>query len=100
MLPDARSSSISRHLSASYPARACEWYAIVLPSGEYAGAPSNPGFVVSRFGAIRRSTSTSNRSPLVLVASTRSVTAVKQMRPAVGRERDGMRPSRSRGGTS
>src|SRR5436309_3003675 len=81
--PDARSRSIRRHLSDSYPARAWDRYAIVRPSGEYAGDPSNPGFVVSRLavrlpgdpGAVR---STSNKSAFVLVASTRSVIAVKQ----------------------
>ncbi|PYQ83238.1 MAG: hypothetical protein DMG03_14465 [Acidobacteria bacterium] len=62
-------------MSDSYPARACERYAMRVPSGEYAGAPSNPGLVVSRFGWPPLA-SISNRSAFVLVASTASVIAM------------------------
>src|ERR1700737_643835 len=48
------------------------------PSGEYTGLPSNPGFVVIRF-ASPPATGTRKRSPFVLMASTLSVTAVKQI---------------------
>src|SRR5258707_4273295 len=47
------------------------------PSGEYTGLPSNAGFVVMRF-ASPRAAGTRKRSPFVLMASTLSVTAVKQ----------------------
>jgi len=47
------------------------------PIREYTGLPSNAGFVVMRF-ASPPATGTRKRSPFVLMASTLSVTAVKQ----------------------
>ncbi len=49
-----------------------------FPSGEYTGLPSKPGFVVIFFGSEPPTVGTRNKSPFVLIASTGSVTAVKQ----------------------
>src|SRR6266849_6195988 len=50
-----------------------------FPSGEYTGFPSNPDCLVIRKGSITPVTGTVNKSPLVLIASILSMTAVKQI---------------------
>src|SRR5579883_416601 len=69
--PVARSSTISRQRSLSYPARCCERYAIYLPSGEYCGELSAPGLLVI-FRDSPPVMGTTYRSLLVLAAGTGS----------------------------
>src|SRR5213079_2301604 len=75
VLPDCRSCTISRHLSASNPARACERQARYFPSCEYSGVVSLPGLVEIFFGA-PPATGTMKISLFVLVASTSSMLLV------------------------
>ncbi len=71
-----------------------------FPSGEYTGFPSNPGCVVMRKGSITPVTGTVNKSPLVLIASILSITAVKQISLPSGEKLMSAGPPRSSGGTS
>src|ERR1700685_3201576 len=75
IFPVARSYSISRKRSLSYPPRNCERYAMYFPSGEYSGVESLPGFVVIFFG-VPPATGTIQISLLVLVACTSSMLLV------------------------
>src|SRR5437762_9592440 len=51
VFPDCRSCTKSRHLSASKPARACDFHAMYFPSGEKSGVVSAPGLVEIFFPA-------------------------------------------------
>src|SRR5215470_7334018 len=70
-----------------------------FPSGEYTGSPSKPGCVVIHLIS-PPATGTVNRSPLVLMASILSVTAVKQSSLLSGEKLMSLGPPRSSGGTS
>src|SRR2546430_17316269 len=70
-----------------------------FPSGEYTGSPSKPGCVVMRLIS-PPATGTVNKSPLVLMASILSVTAVKQISLLSGEKLISPGPPRSSGGTS
>src|SRR5216684_912519 len=69
------------------------------PSGEYTGLPSKPGLLVIRF-ASPPATGTRNKSPFVLMASTLSVAAVKQISLESGEKLMSSGPPRWSGGTS